>query len=265
MTVLSLPAQPDQDTRPRPLPWQRMAWVTWRQHRATLISVPALFGAVAVFLWIAGLWIHHNYAVLTACHTACQTLNSTFNHTDWTMGNAIDILLQLAPPLLGTFAGAPVLARELETGTFRFAWTQGFGRERWTIGKLVLLAAVITAVAWAFSQVFSWFFQPFLKQEDMTVLSATVFDTHGIAFAAWTLTAFTIGAFTGMLIRRILPAMAVTLGLYLGIALLTWVYLRPRYPVGGFWPMQFLEAGWLLALSVLLAAGTVWLVRHRAA
>jgi hypothetical protein len=28
--------------------------------------------------------------------------------------------------------------------------------------------------------------------------------------------------------------------------------------------MQFIEAGWLLALSVLLIAATVWLVRRRA-
>jgi cbb3-type cytochrome oxidase subunit 3 len=29
--------------------------------------------------------------------------------------------------------------------------------------------------------------------------------------------------------------------------------------------MQFVEAGWLLVLSALLIAGTVWLVRRRAA
>jgi cbb3-type cytochrome oxidase subunit 3 len=28
--------------------------------------------------------------------------------------------------------------------------------------------------------------------------------------------------------------------------------------------MQFIEAGWLLVLSALLIAGTVWLVRRRA-
>jgi hypothetical protein len=39
-----------------------------------------------------------------------------------------------------------------------------------------------------------------------------------------------------------------------------------RYiPVSRFWPMQFVEAGWLLVLSVLLIAATVWLVRRRAA
>jgi hypothetical protein len=40
-----------------------------------------------------------------------------------------------------------------------------------------------------------------------------------------------------------------------------WRYI----PVSRFWPMQFIEAGWLLVLSALLIAGTVWLVRRRAA
>ena len=286
-----------------------MAWVTWRQHRPTLISVPAVLGAVALFLLIAGLKIHHDYAVLTACHPfssdACQTLNSRFNSVDWTMGNTILILMNLAPALIGAFAGAPVLARELETGTFRYAWTQGFGRVRWTVAKLTLLAVAITAVTWAFSQVFTWFFQPFIPQEDMSVLNATVFGTRGVAFAAWTLAAFTIGAFLGMLIRRIVLAMAATLGAYLGLNLLTWLFLRKHYvpavvmgspginsgpipitrgapwvlstwhtggttwtsyiPVSRFWPMQSIEGGWLLALSAALIAATVWLVRRRAA
>jgi ABC-2 family transporter protein len=269
MTALTMSAQPAQSTALRPLPWRRMVWVTWRQHRPTLLSVPALLGAVAVFLLIAGLKIHHDYAVLTACHpfdsAHCQALNSNFNHADWTLANTILILLQLAPALIGAFAGAPVLARELETGTYRYAWSQGYGRTRWTIAKLVLLAATITATAGAFSQVFTWFFQPFIKQEDMTVLNATVFDTRGVAFAAWTLAGFSIGVLAGMFIRRIVPAMAITLGVYLGLQLLTWVFLRPHYPVSRFWPMQFVEGGWLLVLSVLLIAATVWLVRHRAA
>jgi len=35
-----------------------------------------------------------------------------------------------------------------------------------------------------------------------------------------------------------------------------------RYQPGSrFWPFQWIEGGWLLALSVLLIAVTVWLVR----
>jgi ABC-type transport system involved in multi-copper enzyme maturation permease subunit len=235
MAILTIPAQRGQDSGLRPVPWRRMAWVTWRQHRATLISVPAVLGAVAVFLLIAGLKIHHDYAALTACHpfasNACQELNSNFNGVDWTMGNTLNLFVNLTPALLGAFAGAPVLARELETGTFRYAWTQGFGRERWTIAKLVLLAAAVAAMAGAFSELFAWFFQPFIAQESLTVLSATVFAVRPVAFAAWTLVAFAIGACAGMLIRRIVPAMAVTLGVYAGLDILTWLFLRARYPV----------------------------------
>jgi peptidoglycan/LPS O-acetylase OafA/YrhL len=83
-------------------------------------------------------------------------------------------------------------------------------------------------------------------------------------FAAWTLTAFSLGAFLGMLLRRIVPAMAATLGAYLVLALVTWQFLRDHYPVSTFWPMQFFEAGWLLILSVLLIAATVSLVRRYA-
>ncbi|MGH3182504.1 MAG: hypothetical protein ACRDOH_33610 [Streptosporangiaceae bacterium] len=36
-------------------------------------------------------------------------------------------------------------------------------------------------------------------------------------------------------------------------------------PGSRFWPFQWIEGGWLLALSVLLIAATLWLVRRRAA
>jgi hypothetical protein len=36
-------------------------------------------------------------------------------------------------------------------------------------------------------------------------------------------------------------------------------------PDSRFWPFQWIEGGWLLALSLILIAMTVWLVRRRAA
>jgi hypothetical protein len=234
--------------------------------------VPAVLAAAAVFPLIAGLKIHHDYAVLTACRpadsSACQQLNSGFSSTDWRIANVVLIVMNLAPALIGAFAGAPVLARELETGSYRYAWTQGYGRERWTVAKLTLIAVTLTVAAWAFSQVFAWFFQPFLKQEDMTVLATTVFDTRGVAFAAWTLAAFAIGALLGMLMRRIVPAMASTLGVYAALAIGTWLSTMQswsRMPVSRFWPLQFIEGGGLLVLSALLIAAAVRLARRRAA
>jgi ABC-type transport system involved in multi-copper enzyme maturation permease subunit len=271
MTVLTRPVQLGQDTAAalRPVPWRRMVWVTWRQHRATLFGVPGVLGAVAIFLLLMGLWVHQNYTALIACQPAssdaCQNLARTFNNTDWTIGSVLMMLVNLVPALLGAFAGAPVLARELETGTFRYTWTQGIGRARHTAARLVLLAIPVTAAAYAFSLVFAWFLGPFVTEQGMSVFNSTVFETRGISFAAWTLVAFAIGAFLGMLIRKIIPAMAVTLGAYLVLALLGAEVLRKHYPVAAFWPMQFVEGGWLLVLSAVLIAATVWLVRHRAA
>jgi ABC-2 family transporter protein len=348
MSVLTLPAQPGQATAPPPVPWRRMAWVAWRQHRATLISVPAVLAAFAVFLVVFGLKAHHDYAALVHCSLnqgqqtqACAKAFGNFNSDDWPLANICAILMQLGPALIGAFAGAPLLARELETGTFRFAWTQGVGRERLAIAKLALVGVTLAVLAGAFGALFSWFFQPFLWTEQLNRLTETVFDATGLAFPAFTLVAFAIGAFLGMLLRRVIPAMAATLGVFLALRLGAWA-LHGQYPVtvvtsnpdqlnaygtpslpgfpwvlstwytgpGGkpvgqsaarqlviryqnnphptvsltktlaehgyvewnryiplsrYWPMQFIEAGWLLVLAVALMAGTIWLVRHRAA
>jgi hypothetical protein len=344
MTALTMTAQPSQETAPRPLPWHRMIWVTWRQHRATFISVPAVLTAAAIVLVIFGLKAHHDYTALVNCPLnqgaqsgTCSRLMTDFNSTVWPLANICSILMLLAPVLLGAFAGAPLLARELESGTFRYAWTQGFGRERQAIAKLVLLGLTLAVLAWAFSELFSWFFQPFLWVEQMNQMTSEgVFDTRGLVFPAFTLVSFAIGAFLGMLFRKILPAMAATLGVYLVIRLLAWA-VRGQYPLtvvtgnvqqfaaygtpsqpgfpwivntwvtgpggkpasasianqiqlstggGGnqpvslpkgytiwtrffppshFWPMQLIEAGWLLVLAVAIGAAAVWLVHRRAA
>ena len=351
MTAPTVPARPEQDASPRPVPWRRMAWVTWRQHRVALAGVAALLGALAVYLWVVGLKLHHAYAAATACHPAssiaCGDLISRFNGMYAALANGT--ALQPVPALIGAFVGAPVLARELETGTFRYAWTQGFGRWRWALAKLVLLAVVVAAAAGALSVLISWYYQPYFAAANQTLtltevspLAGALFDLHGVAFAAWTLTAFAIGALAGILIRRVVPAIVATLAAYAGLALAAGLFLRQHYltppvtsnlnlpasasiisqrwtkggtfaftgrppidllqqfcpappfgsvtahkpsavslaqclsshgytqwtsyqPASRFWPFQFIEGGWLLALSVLLIAVTVWLVRRRAA
>ncbi len=270
MTVFTRPAsQLDGEAGPESAPWMGMLWVTWRQHRGLLITIAAVFCAVADGMLVTGLRIHHDYALLTACHpaasAACQGLSSFFNSTDWHEGEFLHVAVQAAPVLVAMFAGQPVVARELETGTYRYAWTQGIGRVRWTVAKLALLGSALTIMAFVISQLLAWFFAPFMTTEQLTDLTPTVFGTSGLSYAAWTLVAFCLGAFLGTLLRRILPAMAATLGLYVPLAAATWFFLRDRYPVKTFWPMQLFEAGWLLILSAALAWGTICLVRRYAA
>jgi ABC-2 family transporter protein len=249
MTALTVSARPQEGTDLRPVPWRRMGWVTWRQHRAALAGVAGLLGALAVYLWLAGLQIHHAYA--TSCHPA-SSLACAINFTGryGISADIVRILLQLVPALIGAFAGAPVLARELETGTFRFAWTQGIGRSRWALAKLVLLAVVVAAAAGAFSVLFSWYLRPFSAAGYAIPFATDVFDLRGVAFAAWTLAAFAIGALAGMLIRRVVPAIAATLAVYAGLAFATALYLRQHYMTP-------------LLTSKLNLPGTAWIVNQR--
>ena len=51
-----------------------------------------------------------------------------------------------SPALIGMFWGAPLVARELETGTFRLAWTQSVTRTRWLAVKLGVVGLASMAV-----------------------------------------------------------------------------------------------------------------------
>ncbi len=228
MTARTLSVLPPGDARLRPVPWHRMAWVNWRQHRVALAGVAAPLGAVAVYLWLSGLQLHHAYSA--NCHPA-SSLSCAMNFTGrfGINGIVISVFLQAIPALVGAFIGGPLLAREMETGTFRYAWTQGFGRRRWAIAKLVTLAIAVTAAAQALSLVFAWYSQPFFAVGYGIPFSTRVFDLNGVAFASWTLAAFAIGALAGMLIRRVVPAIAATLIVYGGLAFTTAVYLRQHY------------------------------------
>jgi hypothetical protein len=234
MTPVTVRTDDGERTILRPVPWRRMAWVTWRQHRLLLAGTVVTFGAVALYLVAMGLQIHDAYAAVTACRpvaaSACRQVGSNFFGTFQPGVSITEGILQLFPALIGAFAGAPILAREFETGTFRFAWTQGFGRMRWAVAKLAPLAIILVGAACLIGMLFSWYYQPLISAGDNNgELFPTVFDLSGVVLAGWTLTAFAIGALAGALIRRVVPAMFATLAVWSGLAILTGTYLRANY------------------------------------
>jgi len=100
MTALTMPARPKHDAGLRPVPWRRMTWVTWRQHRAALAGVAVFLGALAVYLWLTGLQIHHAYA--TACHPASSfACNMNFDGRYAVTVNVVRVFLQAVPALIG--------------------------------------------------------------------------------------------------------------------------------------------------------------------
>ncbi len=237
MTVLTHPAHVEQDAGLRPVPWRRMAWVVWRQHRMALAGLAAFLGALAAYVGIAGHQLHHAYVAATTCNPNSSTCADLITHFNF-MNHALQggYILQAVPALIGAFIGAPVLARELETGTFRYAWTQGFQRWRWVLAKVGALAILVTAAVAAISALLSWYYQPYLAARngardlsEMSPFGGGVFDLGRISLAAWTLAAFAIAVLAGMLIRRVVPAIVATLAAYTVLALLAANLLRRHY------------------------------------
>ena len=133
-----------------------------------------------------------------------------------------------------------------------------------------MLGIAVAAIAGAFSVLVSWYYEPYLVSgrlyDPTSALVHWLFDLRGVVFAAWTLTAFAIGAFAGMLIRRVVPAIVATLAGYTVLAVVVADVLHANdQPASHFWSVQVIEGGGLLALSVLLIAASVWQVRRRAA
>ena len=144
-----------------------MLWVVWRHHRVALAGVAGFLGLLGLWLWITGLSLHHEYAAAIACRPAgsanCINLGVVFDTTNGLLKGGF--ILQPIPALIGAFVGPAVLAREFETGTFRFAWTQGIGRWRWAVAKLVALGVAVAVLAGAFSVLLSWYYQPYVAAQ----------------------------------------------------------------------------------------------------
>jgi hypothetical protein len=125
--------------------------------------------------------------------------------------------------------GAPLVARELETGTFRLAWTQSVSRSRWFVTKVVLIGLACVVVAGLLSLMVTWWFSPIDRVTVAGPFSTSFYDRRDIVPVAYAAFAFALGVTAGILIRRTLPAMAATLVGYIGTRVAVFDWVRPYF------------------------------------
>ncbi|AZI57984.1 hypothetical protein EH165_07360 [Nakamurella antarctica] len=124
-----------------------------------------------------------------------------------------------APCPIGAFWGAPLLAREYERGTYKLVWTQTVSRQKWLTVKLSVIGAAAAVGGLALGLMISAWLSVFRGTTFPGVYpDRSFFELRGIVPAGWWLFSFMIGAAAGAVIRRTLPAMAVTI--VLAVALL---------------------------------------------
>ncbi len=210
-----------------------MAWVTWRQHRSQLFAAAGLLAALA----LAGLGTHvpisaaYHRDALSGClppsaRSGCDIIVRHFEGEFDTWAAAVRGLAVL-PALVGLFVGAPLLARELEHGTHRFAWTQGITRGRWLLSKTALLAGATLLGGIGTSALVMWWRGPFDTLEGR--MAPNGFDIEGLVVPAYALFALAVGVLAGLLLRRTVAAMSLTLVVFAATRLSVLEFLRPHF------------------------------------
>jgi hypothetical protein len=206
-------------------------WLAWRQFRTQALVVTGALAALAVALAITGPRLVHTYdTTVRTCrtHGDCGSVMNAFSGS-YLLLQGVTFLVLLAPALIGIFWGAPLVARELETGTFRLAWTQSVSRSRWFVTKVVLIGLACVVVAGLLSLMVTWWFSPIDRVTVAGPFSTSFYDRRDIVPVAYAAFAFALGVTAGILIRRTLPAMAATLVGYIGTRVAVFDWVRPYF------------------------------------
>jgi hypothetical protein len=202
-------------------------WLSWRHLRTQAVLVYALVAVCALTLAITG------PELLRLAHLG----GSVFDKLSRTQRNLFTtgiMVLALAPAVIGAFWGAPLVAREVESGTHRLVWNQTVTRARWLGTKLALTTLAGALATGALTLAVTWWASP---------VDGSVSDTHGglparltpVAFAmrgvtpvAYTVFAVALGVAVGAVLRRSVPAMAATLALYTFVQIAVPFWVRPH-------------------------------------
>ncbi|MEE6257675.1 ABC transporter permease subunit [Plantactinospora sonchi] len=208
-----------------------LLWVAWRGQRAQFAAIAAL-----LLLYSAATLVERLEPELTG------------------------LTGQLAGFLPGAVClvwGAPLIARELETGTFKLAWTQSITRGRWLAATLTTAAAGALAATALLAAVLAW--APPAAGGDPTAWP--YYESHGMIPFARVLFALTLGAALGAVTGHSRVAMPLAV-LLVGVSQLGGRAVRSHIDLP-YWPMQSAEAAAYLSLTLLLTGIAYLAIRRR--
>lgn len=205
-------------------------WLAWRQSRTPVAIAVALLAAITIVAALTGPNLAHLYATTVATCSSlndCNAVDTEYLKSDHFLQAVLPSVLLVAPALIGAFLGAPLVAHELESGSYKLSWTQGVTRLRWLAVKLGLLGLPSVIVAGLLSLVLTWWFSP-IDRLNLNRFTPAMFGVRGITPIGYAAFAFVLGALVGAVMARTLPAMALTVVGFLGARLAVTYWIRPR-------------------------------------
>ncbi|WP_372408830.1 hypothetical protein [Streptomyces luteireticuli] len=217
MSTTLTPEAPDTASAGTRRPGPRgMAWMVLRQHRATVFAGIALVVVMAVQLVLLR-WAMTDYLHRHGLDGGVPDWTRTLDDFRGGYGDVLHyngLVLEFLPLLVGLLVAGPMVARELESGTYQLAWTQSVPPLRWLAAKLAVPVVFVLAGVSLLSAVYTWTWSavPYELLPGQTWYE--LFDALGPAPVANALLGIALGVPAGLLARRTLPAMGITLVAY---------------------------------------------------
>jgi hypothetical protein len=208
-----------------------MIWLTWRQMRQSTLMVAVGLALLAVLLLANRQAMEDAYGdSLGACGPADPRCAAQAFNDYQTPFLLLTLLVLVVPALVGLFWGAPLVAREIEAGTHRLVWSQSVTRTRWLAVKLALTGLVSAAAAGLISLLVGWWAGPLDEGANghFPRMAPLLFAGRGITPVAYAAFAFVLGVTVGMLVRRALPAMGLTLLVFVAVQVVVPNLIRPH-------------------------------------
>src|ERR1700678_271728 len=198
------------------------------QFRVQAAVAGSALVVMAVAFVLTGPNLVHLYdTTVSTCsaHGNCSTATANFLSHDRLLQDFGNLVIVL-PAIVGIFWGAPLVARELETGTYRLVWTQGVTRERWLAVRLSMIGLASVALAGLLSLMVTWWSSP-IDRVNMNQFTS-VFDQRGVVPIGYAAFAFALGVTAGLITRRTLPAIAATLVAFTAVRIFVTFLVRPH-------------------------------------
>jgi ABC-type transport system involved in multi-copper enzyme maturation permease subunit len=212
-----------------------MIWLSWRLHRAAVLTFIAVIGGLVALYLVDANRLHSVYAAsgLEQCigvlnNASCAARRQVFLTYDVGLVQYTQYLLVVVTGALGAFLGAPLVSTEFERGTWQWIWTQRISRTRWLAVNFAVVAVIIAALGAALGTAYTWWDRPLAAQVGPFALIA-IFDNTPLMCAVYSVFAFAVGVTASAFLRRTLGAMAVTGAVFLLTRFSVVYWLRPHY------------------------------------
>jgi ABC-type transport system involved in multi-copper enzyme maturation permease subunit len=189
--------------------------LTIRLHRFELYAFGAALVVLAIAAFAGSAYVDglrpgpECMAIDGSSPASCEPGLRTWNEAQQMIGGLV-----LSPTLalafaIGAFLGVPIVARELERGTTRLAWSLAPSRWRWFAVRALPVLAIIVVLTFVAGAAVDRFFAASVQGEDPAA-SFTLFGARGVLLAARAAFIFGVAVAVGAVIGRALPALIVT-------------------------------------------------------